>query len=398
MARGSSWSCQQTGKAIRCKWVFKKKLLADGSLERYKARLVAKGCSQQEGIDYEETFAPVMRYATLRMLLARAAVEDLEVHQVDVKTAFLHGDLDEDIFMMQPEGFQERGKEHLVCRLQKALYGLKQAPRSWYRKLEDFLQQTGFQKSNSEPCLFSRGSGEQQVLLAVYVDDQIIMSKSLQQVKQVKAAMSQAFAIKDLGDASYVLGIAITRDRANRKLQMSQGQYLTDILARFNMLECKGIGTPMDANQKLHRGSRLAAEQEVVERLPYQRLVGSIMYAMIGTRPDLAYAVGVLAQHMQQPRKAHWKAAQRVLCYVQATKELKLTFQAGAGAEGGRLTGLLMQIGLEMKIHASPPQGSSSQLLVALSSGRRRSSTQWLSPASRVSMLLRHNVQQRGHG
>ena len=179
------------------------------------------------------------------------------------------------------------------------------------------------------------------MLLAVYVDDQIIMSKRLQQVKQVKAAMSQAFAIKDLGDASYVLGIAITRDRANRKLQMSQGQYLTDILARFNMLECKGIGTPMDANQKLHRGSRLAAEQEVVERLPYQRLVGSIMYAMISTRPDLAYAVGVVAQHMQQPRKAHWKAAQRVLCYVQATKELKLAFQAGAGAEGGRLTGFV---------------------------------------------------------
>ena len=325
--------------AIKCKWVFKKKMFANGSLERFKARLVAKGCSQQEGIDYEETFAPVMRFATFRMLLARAAVEDLEIHQVDVKTAFLHGDLDEDIYMCQPDGFKEKGKEHLVCRLRKALYGLKQAPRSWYQKLEDFLFSIGFKKADSEPCLFTRGSGDQQVLLAVYVDDQIIISKCLQQVDQVKKAMSLVFDIKDFGNASYVLGIRIFRDRQCRMLQLSQSQYLTDVLTRFQMQECKGISTPMDTNQKLHKGTRLGAEQEVIDRLPYQKLVGSLMYAMIGTRPDLAYAVGSLAQYMQEPRKCHWQAAQRVLRYIQATKDLSLTFQVGTGAQGDQLTG-----------------------------------------------------------
>ena len=176
------------------------------------------------------------------------------------RTAFLHGDLDEEIFMFQPDGFQEKGKEHLVCRLQKALYGLKQAPRSWYRKLDEFLFNSGFQRAESEPCLFTRGSGDQQVLLAVYVDDQLIISKSLHQVVQVKKAMSQAFAIKDLGDASYVLGISIIRDRESRKLQLSQSQYLTDVLIRFKMEECKSISTQMDANQKLFKGTRLGAD------------------------------------------------------------------------------------------------------------------------------------------
>ena len=325
--------------AIKSKWIFKRKVQSDGTLDRYKARLVVKGCSQQEGVDYEETFAPVMKFAIFRMLLARGAMEDMELHQVDVKTAFLHGDLDEEIFMFQPDGFQEKGKEHLVCRLQKALYGLKQAPRSWYRKLDEFLFNSGFQRAKSEPCLFTRGSGDQQVLLAVYVDDQLIISKSLHQVVQVKKAMSQAFAIKDLGDASYVLGISIIRDRESRKLQLSQSQYLTDVLIRFKMEECKSISTPMDANQKLHKGTRLGAESEIIDRLPYQQLVGSLMYAMVGTRPDLAYAVGTLAQHMQEPRRNHWQAAQRVLRYIQSSKDLCLTFQAGAGFQGDQLTG-----------------------------------------------------------
>ena len=325
--------------AIKCKWIFKKKTQADGTLDRFKARLVVKGCSQQEGVDYEETFAPVMKFATFRMLLSRAAMEDMEVHQVDVKTAFLHGDLDQEIFMHQPDGFKEKGKEHLVCRLQKALYGLKQAPRSWYQKLDQFLFNTGFQRSESEPCLFTRGSGDHQVLLAVYVDDQIIISKSLQHVHQVKKAMSQVFDIKDLGDASYVLGISIIRDRGSRKLQLSQSQYLKEVLIRFKMEECKSISTPMDANQKLFKGTRLGAESDIIDRLPYQQLVGSLMYAMVGTRPDLAYAVGILAQHMQEPRRHHWQAAQRVLRYIQSTKDLHLTFQAGAGHQGDQLTG-----------------------------------------------------------
>ena len=325
--------------AIKCKWVFKCKLQSDGTLERYKARLVAKGCSQKEGIDYEETFAPVMRFATFRMLIAWVAVEDLEMHQVDVKTAFLHGNLDEEIYMQQPDGFAEQGKQHLVCRLQKALYGLKQASRSWYKKLDEFLYKAGFHMSASEPCLFVRGSGDEKVLLAVYVDDQIIISKSLAQIQQVKKAMSETFQISDLGEAEYVLGISIHRDRQRKLIQLSQQRYLNTVLSRFQMQDCKGIGTPMDANQRLFRGSRLDEEKERVDRLPYQKLVGSLIYAMVNTRPDLAYVTGALSQHLQEPRVSHWKAAQRVLRYIQPTQDLQLTFQAGAGAEEGQLTG-----------------------------------------------------------
>ena len=286
---------------MKCKWIFKKKILADGTFERYKARLVAKGCSQKEGIDYDETFAPVMTFTTLRLLLARAAANDLELHQVDVKTAFLHGDLTEEVYMQQPDGFQEKGKEHMVCRLKKAIYGLKQASRSWswYLKLEEFLQNTGFKRSDSDPCFYFRGSGKEQIWLAVYVDDQLLASNSLEQIQQVKAAMAKAFTIKDLGEASSVLGMAITRDRNRRILQPSQTQYLTNKLAEFGMQDCKGISTPMDANQRLQRGGdMLDGEQEAMESLPYRQVVGSLMYAMVGTRLDLAFAVGSLAQRM----------------------------------------------------------------------------------------------------
>ena len=310
--------------AIKCKWVFRKKVLSDGSLERYKAWLVAKGCSQREGIDYDETFAPVMKFTTFRMLMALAAEKDLELHQVDVKTAFLYGELDEEIYMEQPGVFRENGKEHLVCRLKKALYGLKQAPRCWYEKLEEFLHIIGFHKSDDDPWLFIRGCGDEQVLLVVYIDDEVLAGKSLQLTHQVKADMAKEFEIKDLGEAKYVLGIAINRNRELRMIQPSQTRYLSEILTTFNMQACKGIGTPMNANQKLYKGSRLEEEEEEVEGLPYRRLVGSLMYAMTGTRPDIAYAQGVLAQNMQSPRMSHWQAALRVLRYLQATKDVTI--------------------------------------------------------------------------
>ena len=204
-------------KTIGCKWVYKRKTDADGSLERYKARLVAKGYSQQHGLDYDETFSPVARFESLRTLLALAVQDGLHVHQMDVTTAFLNGELKEEVYMDQPEGFQVRGKENYVCKLRRSLYGLKQAPRCWNVTLDERLKEMGFAQANSDPCLYVAKDGEPFVI-GIYVDDILLAGMTEKRISEVKSALAERFDVKDLGELNHYLGV---------KIVQNLGHYLT---------------------------------------------------------------------------------------------------------------------------------------------------------------------------
>ena len=200
-------------KAIACKWVFKIKRQADGSIERYKARLCAKGFSQVEGVDYNETFAPVAKLTSLRAILTMAAIQDLELQHMDVKSAFLNGMLKEDIYMAQPEGFAKPEEGHLVCKLERTIYGLKQSPRAWYERLHAHLQKNGFSRSNADHSVYVRRMGGEFMIILVYVDDLILASNSKPMLQGFKNAMKEEFKMSDLGDAHHFLGLQLIRDR-----------------------------------------------------------------------------------------------------------------------------------------------------------------------------------------
>ena len=199
-------------KVINSKWVFKCKLGEHGQVERYKACLVAQGYSQRPGIDYEETFSPVVRFESVRSVIALAVHGNMRLHQMDVKTAFLNGELCEEVFLRQPEGFVEKGKENLVCRLKKSIYGLKQSPRCWNIAIDDHLKKMKFTQTEGDPCLYvSRDKGET-VIIAVYVDDILIVGKTDERIAEVKAAIANRFEVKDMGQLHYFLGVKIVQD------------------------------------------------------------------------------------------------------------------------------------------------------------------------------------------
>ena len=313
---------------IGCKWVFKLKRKSDGTIDRYKARLVAKGYAQKAGVDYGETFAPVAKFSAIRALLSMAAHYDFEIQQMDVKTAFLNGDLDHDIYMTQPEGYVVPGQEQLVCKLRKSLYGLKQAGRAWYEKIDNVLRELGFIPLQSDPCIYVLIRTNVAVFIALYVDDLLLLSNSMPALVKLKADLSQQFSMKDLGDVQYVLGIQIERNRAAHTLSISQGEYIRHVLERFGMTDCKPVATPLESSSKLTKADSPApgsATDAAFVRL-YQSAVGAIMYAMLGTRPDIAYAVTALSQFNSNPGQSHWSAVKHVLRYLCGTIDHKLTY------------------------------------------------------------------------
>ena len=209
-------------RALTNKWVYRVKHEEHSSRPRYKARLVVKGFNQRKGIDFDEIFSPVVKMSSIRVVLGLAASLDLEVEQMDVKTAFLHGELEEEIYMEQPEGFEVKGKEDYVCKLKKSLYGLKQAPRQWYKKFESVMGEQGYRKTTSDHCVFfQKFSDGDFIILLLYVDDMLIIGKNASRINQLKKQLSKSFAMKDLGPAKQILGIRITRDRNARKLWLS---------------------------------------------------------------------------------------------------------------------------------------------------------------------------------
>lgn len=307
-------------------WAFRQKYGPDGEIEKYKARLCAKGFTQVEGLDYNETYAPVVKFDSIRTLLALAAEQDLEIHQMDVKSAFLNADLKEEIYMECPEGFNSN--RNVVWRLNKSLYGLKQASREWYECVEKEFTKLGYTRSEADYSVFYKRVGDCLIIVAVYVDDMLIFGKDVQVINSLKSELKSIFEMTDLGEAKWILNMEVIRDRAARTIHLSQRQYVNSILTRFQMDDCRPVSTPMEANLHLPK----LAEAEIEPRL-YQSALGSLMYAMLATRPDIAYSVGVLSQQAATPGKLHWSALMRVYRYLRGTADLKLTFQGGSHAK-----------------------------------------------------------------
>ena len=191
-----------------------------GEIKRFKGHLVAKGYSQRYGIDYVETFSPVVKFSSIQALLAYAVENNMQIHQMDVVTAFLNGELNEDIYMEQPEGYSVKGKEHLVCKLQKSLYGLKQSPRCWNATFSEHMHKAGFNQSPADPCAFIRH--EPVAIVAVYVDDLIIITRTIEEMKSLEECLVDHFTMKDMGELHYCLGISIERDKEKKSLYMYQ--------------------------------------------------------------------------------------------------------------------------------------------------------------------------------
>lgn len=307
-------------KPISCKWVYKKKTRSDGTIERYKARLVARGFSQKYGIDYEETFSPVAKITTIRVLLALATNKSWRLWQMDVKNAFLHGELDRVIYMEQPRGFENKDYPNHVCKLKKALYGLKQAPRAWYGKIGEFLVQNDYTMASADSSLFVKVRGDKLAIILVYVDDLIITGDDENEIRQIRENLSVRFQMKELGELKHFLGLEVERTRDG--LFLCQQKYAQDLLERFGMLDCKPISTPIEVNARL----RATEGKDLQDGTMYRQLVGSLIYLTL-TRPDIAYAVGIVSRYMQEPKKPHLEAARRILRYVKNTMDYGLFYK-----------------------------------------------------------------------
>ena len=318
-------------KPIGCRWVYKRKPGIDGVEDpRYKSRLVAKGYSQKQGIDYTEIFSPVVKHVSIRLLLSAVVHLDMELHQMDVKTAFLHGFLDETIYMEQPEGYVDKTHPEKVCLLKKSLYGLKQSPRQWNNRFDTFMQKNLYVRSEFDNCVyFKEVKKDEFIYLLLYVDDILIASKNKHSVLELKTLLGTEFEMKDLGETKKILGMEIARDRVKGCLSISQEGYLSKVLGTYGMDQSNSVGTPMGVHFKLKAATEkeIADQTEKMESVPYRSVVGSVMYAMIGTRLDLAFAVGLVCRYMSNPIKEHWLAAKWILRYIRGTIDMKLCYR-----------------------------------------------------------------------
>lgn len=303
-------------KTIGCRWIYKKKQDEQGKLVRYKARLVAQGFTQRYGLDYDEVFAPVAKQVTLRTLLTIAGRDEMQVRHVDVKTAYLNGDLKETIYMRVPPGLRvEKGQ---VCRLRKSLYGLKQSARVWNQKLNDVMKRLGFRQADADPCLYVRKTSGGTVYILVYVDDMLIATSRDEDYEGVVKALASEFQITTLGEVKHFLGIRVTRK--NNAYCLDQKAYIDKLVAQFGLADAKGSRIPMDVGY--------LQQKEELESLPnnekFQSLVGGLLYLSVNTRPDIAISTSILGRQVSKPTNADWTEAKRVLRYLKSTSDLKL--------------------------------------------------------------------------
>lgn len=315
LSENNTWDVTSLPKGktpINSKWVFTVKLDGAGNVDRYKARLVIKGCSQKYGVDYTETYAPVAKLATVRIFLCLANKFNLFVQQLDVKCAFLNGDLKEEIYMWPPAGLSiESGK---VCKLNKTLYGLKQAPMEWNKKFDDLVKKLGFRQNQADRCLYIRRCKSGVVYLLLYVDDFLISSDKLELLTEVKTKLMNVFQMRDLGEVSYFLGISVKKI-GNDGMFLGQENYLNKVLQKFKKDTAKPVNTPMETRPDLG----ICDQPSILNVHPYRSAIGSLMYSCMSTRPDFCTAVNVFSQYQSYATEKHWKGIKRILRYIQGT-------------------------------------------------------------------------------
>lgn len=322
--RNGTWELTDLPKGMKkigVKWVFKTKLNENGEVDKCKARLVAKGYAQQHGIDYTEVFAPVARWDTIRMVIALAARNSWSVYQLDVKSAFLHGELNESVFVEQPQGYEKKGEEYKVYRLKKALYGLKQAPRAWYSRIEAYFIKEGFERCSCEHTLFIKtGAGGKILIVSLYVDDLIFTGNDESMFVKFKNSMKLEFDMTDLGKMKYFLGVEVLQNPEG--IYISQRKYAQEVLEKFKMETSNSVKNPIVP------GIRLMKDEEgsKVDATMYKQLVGSLMY-ITATRPDLMYVVSLISRFMASPTELHLQAAKRVLRYLKGTVDLGVFYR-----------------------------------------------------------------------
>ncbi|KAE8889209.1 Retrovirus-related Pol polyprotein from transposon TNT 1-94 [Phytophthora fragariae] len=327
---------------IGCRWVFALKRDEKGQVVRYKARLVAKGYSQRHGIDYEETYSPVAYLNSIRAMLAKCSAEGMEIEQCDVDTAFLYGKLEEEIYMELPEGLREllelaetEGEDDVVCMLLQSLYGLKQASRVWNETIDKHLKSMGFKPADADPCVYTRGEGEDECIVCLYVDDMLVASRQKAVITSVKAGIAEKFRIKDLGRARFILGIEIDYDMERRTLGISQKAYTESIIKKFGQENAKPCLTQLEPGVQLPKADELQTEEDKakMKSKPYRSLVGSLMYLACGTRPDISVAVAKLSRFLGNPGEKHWDAGIKVVRYLLKTKDVGIVYDGLLGTQ-----------------------------------------------------------------
>eukprot|EP00253_Pinus_taeda_P011894 PITA_11894 len=305
-------------KLVICKWVYRTKYGPDGKVDKHKAHLVAKGFSQIEAIDYTETFSLVAKMNYVRLVLSLAASFKWEVHQMDVKSTFLHGDFHEEIYMEQPIGFIQKDSS-LVCRLKKSLYGLKQAPWAWYAKMDSFLLESGFSRCHSDNTVHTKKVGKSLIIIVLYVDDLILTSSDPNLINHVKSSLKKKFEMIDLGHLHYFLGLQVLQSKEG--ISLSQSKYACDLLRHFHIEYCKPTPSPFQSRVKLS----VTCTSPEVDATLYCQLVGKRLY-LTHTRPDLSFVVGLVACFMKTPCEIHWKATKIILRYVRGTVQFGIHY------------------------------------------------------------------------
>lgn len=320
---------------IGSKFVLKAKKNKRGIVVKYKARLVAQGFSQRPGIDFKETFAPVAKFSSIRLLLALAAKHKYHVEQADVDSAFPQAELDasETVYVKLPDGMRDLpAYVGCVLRLRKALYGLKQSGRVWNLKIHKTLTNLGYRRTRTDACVYVLEHDDgTRTYIALYVDDLLFVGPSMPEIQRIKNVLQTLYGIKDLGAAEFILGIQIIRD-ASGGITLLQKAYLEAVLARFKMGDCRPLSTPMEPNLQLRKGG---GEIDLVLKRQYLQAIGSLMYAMLATRPDLCHSVGYLSRFSDNPKPEHWNAIQHVLRYIRGTLDLGLYYASGPSSTHG---------------------------------------------------------------
>jgi hypothetical protein len=279
--------------------VFKKKLRPVGTIERYKAKLVAKGYTQKEGENFFDTYSPVARLTTIRVLLSLAASYGLIVHQMDVKTTFLNGELEEEIYMDQPDRFVANGQEGKVCKLLKSLYGLKQATKQWHEKFDRTLTSASFVVNEADKYVYYRYGKGEGVILCLYVDDILIFGSSLKVIEEVKEFLSNNFEMKDLGETDIILNIKLLRE-GDGGVTLLQSHYVEKVRTRFGFSDCEPAPTPYDSIVLLRKNWRIARDQ-----LKYSQIIGLLIYLASATRSDISFVVYKLSRFVSNPEDDH---------------------------------------------------------------------------------------------